>query len=418
MLTDTWVAGQASTLDLAAVAVGSNLTLIAIMFLYGFLMVLSPKVAFYQVSEPQKIPPYFMAARLLAALMSLAVILVMLGLIDALPTLLQQTKEIVPEAQAYLFWSLPGIFFASLYMAYRFTWEGLHYLRWTIALSSLAFLINIPLDWIFVLGIGDIPGLGGEGCGLASSLSFLLSALLAHYLVKRRTKLLAVQNRFRWRVLVSLWPALLRLGLPAALALLSEVALFMLLALLIAKFGVIQLAAHQIAINLTSMIYVLPLSFSIALSIEVGRAQGQKDPKKLKQLIKTGQLGAIVIGGGLGILILILHEILPRPFTTSESVHALASILLLYAAAYQITDALQMAYAGLLRGLGQTLIAFKTTLIAYWGVGLVGGYLLANQWGMQAEGYWTGLVLALGVNALLLGAYTHSYVKTRIHHCS
>lgn len=416
MLTDTWMAAQAGTNDLAAVAVGSNLMLLAIMFLYGFLMVLSPKIAYYRISNPIKIASYLYASKWLAMLLSLVVVFIMMGLIWLLPHLLAQTPEIVSEAQYYLLWSLPGIFFAAYYMTYRFAWEGLNQAYWTLVVSGSAFLINIPLNWLLVLGIGSWEGLGGEGCGFASSLAFFFSALMAHFLAKRHD-FLKLSSKLRLKHAICLWPELNRLGLPAAFALLSEVALFMLLALLIAKFGVTQLAAHQITLNLTSMIYVLPLSFSMALAIEIGRAHGEKNEKVLKQMVRTGQVGAVLIGGALCLMLILLHTTLPRFFSDTHEVIWLATSLLLYAAAYQVADALQMTYAGILRGLGETLIVFKTTLLAYWGVGLLGGYVLANTLAMRAEGYWLGLVLALVLNSLLLGYYAYLYLR-RLNHPS
>ncbi|SIN92459.1 multidrug resistance protein, MATE family [Sulfurivirga caldicuralii] len=399
-LVDTWVAGQAGATELAGVALGSNLMLIVLMFGTGVLMVLSPLVAhnLARSDDHSELAAWLTSARISGLVLGALAVLILGGLSLLLPQLIDAQTDIVKVAQHYLWAIIPGMAIFFIYDGYRFFWEGFGKTQLTLAFSFIAFLLNIPLDFFLVLGVGDWNGLGGAGCGVASSVLMILVTVGSHFYLRKDTAF-ASAWRGKWsrEYLRRLWA----LGLPAALALIFEVSLFMVLSLFIAPYGAVALAAHQIAISITATLYVIPYSLSMAAAIETGRLLGAAQLADLKYFVRQSLLLAGICGLGLAALTFMGHDLLPQLFSQENEVIAVASALLLYAVAYQFFDALQSMAAGLLRGMQKTRFTFIATLISYWGIGLGSGVWLAHH-GHDVQGYWAGIVLGLSSAALLL----------------
>jgi len=405
-VTDTIVAGWAGTHELAVVAVGANLLLLGIMFVYGVLLILSPQVAEMRITQPDFLPVLLQQGMIVGVGAGVLACLIIIVMLKIVPFFVNEV--LLVGITQYLLFGLPALILAGVYFALRLFWEGLHFTHWTAFVSILLFLVNIPLDWFFVIEMN----LGGAGCALATLVSFIIAIVISFILFKQKAELRPMLDRlYPLKLHQSVLTRMVRLGLPASLALLSEVSLFMLLALLIAPFGVVALAGHQIAINITSVLYILPFSLSLALAIEVGRLQGQGNRQALVRLMKRGMVLSLVVGMGLSILTYLLHERLPMAFTHDDAVRQMASTLLLFAAAYQVADALQMGSAGILRGLGDTRWIMGVTLISYWVVGIPLGAWLAWSMAWQAAGYWVGVVVALTLAGVLLAMR----VRTQAH---
>ncbi len=412
-LVDTWVAGQAGATELAGVALGSNLMLIVLMFGTGVLMVLSPLVAHTLVrsDDHSELAAWLTSARISGLILDVLAVLILGGLSLLLPQLIDAQTDIIKIAQHYLWAIIPGMAIFFIYDGYRFFWEGFGKTQLTLAFSFIAFLLNIPLDFFLVLGVGDWNGLGGAGCGVASSVLMILVTVGSHFYLRKDTAF-ASAWRGKWsrEHLRRLWAV----GVPAALALIFEVSLFMVLSLFIAPYGAVALAAHQIAISITATLYVVPYSLAMAAAIETGRLMGAGQPEQLRRFLHRSLVLAALTGLALSLITWVGHEALPRLFTSEPAVTALASLLLLYAVAYQFFDALQSMAAGLLRGMQKTRFTFVATLVSYWGVGLGTGSWLATQ-GHGVQGYWMGIVLGLSSAALLLmgrlavGRYRHRF---------
>ncbi|WP_287961775.1 MATE family efflux transporter [Alcanivorax sp.] len=399
-LVDTWAAGQAGATQLAGVALGSNIMLIMLMFGTGVLMVLSPLVAHALATDADEkaLAGWLKSARLSGVFLGGVGILI-LGVVSwALPHFIHADAALLTVAQNYLWAIMPGMAIFFIYDGYRFFWEGHGKTQLTLFFSFVAFVLNIPLDFFLVLGAGDWQGLGGVGCGVASSLLMIGLTIASHLYLQKTPPFAAYRMRTPAKTyLKRLW----QVGLPAALALIFEVSLFMVLSLFIAPYGATALAAHQITISITATLYVVPYSLSMAVSIETGRLMGLGDRGLLKQFVGQSLLLAGLVGLLLSLLTWTGHAVLPRLFTADPAVLALASALLLYAVAYQFFDALQSMTAGVLRGMQRTRFTFVATLLSYWGVGLGGGMWLA-QHGHGVQGYWMGIVAGLFSAALLL----------------
>lgn len=406
---DTLMAGSVSVTDMAAVAVGSAMWLPIILTFQGLLIALTPLIA-QQIGakQPQQVMPLLYQGGLLALLLSTLIfvgmqfIQVPLSYMDMDPLLKQKAGE-------YLFYISFSAFPAAAYMLLRNLFEGLGDTKAAMWIGFIGILVNIPANYVFIHGLFGLPKLGGPGCGLATTLVFVAMALaMALYAtfgkvaapVRRTLASFAVNGGQIWQILA--------LGTPIAFAFFFEVTLFTCIPLMIAHLGPTVVAAHQIAINFCSMVFMLPLSVGLATTIRVGHLVGAKDTQEMKKAIGS----AIWLGLGLAVFIasltFVCRDLVASLYTKDADVLALAASILVLACFYQFSDAVQVICSCTLRGLKYTKPIFYITLVAYWPIGFGLGCVLGlTDWlgpKMGVQGFWIGIIVGLTVAAVLLGA--------------
>jgi MATE family multidrug resistance protein len=271
----------------------------------------------------------------------------------------------------------------------------------TFALVT-ANVINVFANWVLIYGELGFPALGAAGAGYATTLArvYMVAVLAA-----------ATWNNHGW-IGWTAWPGwmrvqdVFRLGLPAALQISFEVAVFALTTTVLGRMGSVSLGGHQIALNVASVTYMVPLGISSAAAVRVGQAIGRKDPE--------GARRAGWVGIGLGaafmmlaaILLWIMPEIISSAYTKDAEVIRMASALLGFAAWFQLFDGIQAVATGALRGLGDTRTPLFAHVICYWIIGFPIGWWLAFEKGWGAQGLWAGLTLALVlIGVVLLAAW-------------
>lgn len=406
---DTLMSGWVGTNDLAAIGLGSSIMLPVFMFSTGVLLALTPLVAKKQGEQQlSAITRYLHQGLWLAIPLGLLSMWVLMNL-NWLLDLLNLSQAVYDLTRDYLFYIAFGLPAIALYQALRFFWEGLGTTLPTMWISFMALLVNIPLNALFIYGYGPIEGLGAAGCGVASALVMWLMLLVGiAFVVKstvtRHLTQFAHFSRPKWRSGIS---DILNLGVPNSLALLFEVSLFSFIALFIAQLGAVVIAGHQIAISFTSLAFMLPLSLAMALTVRVGKGYGLQQRQHVVLSLYVGIGAALFIGGLLSLVSYGLRHQIVALYSHDQEVLLLAATLLVYAAYYQIFDAIQVGCAGALRGLHDTKVTMVVTFISYWGLGLAGGYLFAyTDWlteePMGVEGFWLGIVLGLLLAAILL----------------
>ena len=200
---------------------------------------------------------------------------------------------------------------------------------------------------------------------------------------------------------------LLRVGVPIGGAILFEVGLFTFIAFLVTPLGTDALAAHQIAISFTALIFMLPLSLAMALTIRVGQLTGAGESAQVRVAIASALWISVALGALVAVLTWLFAQEVVALYTQDSQVVLIAVTLLWMAALYQISDALQVACAGALRGIGDTTSVMWVTLVSYWGIGLPAGfYLCYGAWNTDSgvwlgiTGFWLSFVIGLSVAAI------------------
>ncbi|MCG8308036.1 MAG: MATE family efflux transporter [Cytophagales bacterium] len=290
-----------------------------------------------------------------------------------------------------------------IYQAFRQFAEGLGFTKQAMYITLSANILNIVLNYIFIFGKLGFEPMGLYGAGLATFLSRILMAILMAafvYLNRRFTpywKVFSFGN-FSW----SLIRENIRLGLPMAFQLIFEVSTFSIAAVMIGWIGAGPLAAHQIAINMASITYMIALGLAAAATIRVGNQLGQKDYKTMRNAAMTGFIMAAAFMSLTAILFVSGRHFLPTLYIEDESVVRQAAVLLIVAALFQLSDGIQVIGLGALRGMSDVKKPTIITLIAYWLIGLPLGYVLGFYFDQGAVGVWYGLLAGLSMAAVLL----------------
>ncbi|WP_261844606.1 MATE family efflux transporter [Aliamphritea ceti] len=404
---DTLMAARVSAEDLAAVALGSSFWLPILLSMGGILMATTPLVA-HQVgaSQIKDTRTQFQQGQWIAVCLSVLAI-VLLNNNTALLEYMDIHGSLLVKTQAYLSalsWGVPAILFYQVVRSYC---EGFGKTRPIMKIGILALLCNIPLNYIFIYGKLGLPAMGGVGCGWASAIVMWIMALASSLYISKSEIFKPIKLFNQWQnPQRQALNSILRLGLPIGFTLLIEVSMFSVIALLVARLGEVVVAAHQITISFTGMIFMLPLSIAMAITIRVGQQLGAANREAARFTATTG----LLLTGSFSIVSCSFMYLMAQPiaqmYTPQADIVALASSLIVIAAIFQFSDALQVVAAGALRGYKDTSIPLLVVFVAYWLIGLPSGYLLGLTDllvpAMGAAGFWYGLVIGLTVAAILL----------------
>ncbi|MGF1714556.1 MATE family efflux transporter [Photobacterium chitinilyticum] len=409
---DTVMAGGVSATDMAAVSVAASIWLPSILFGVGLLIALVPIVATLNGSgKKQKIPFEVQHGFMLAAIVSFPIIWVLYNagsLIDMMDVEQALAEKTVGYLHAVLF-AVPAFLFFQTLKSFS---EGLSLTVPAMVIGFIGLAANIPLNWIFVYGKFGAPALGGVGCGVATAIVYWLMFFSMLIYIKLNKRLNSIGLFAHWhKPQLSAILRLFKLGLPIAASIFFEVSLFAAIALLISPLGSITVAAHQVASNFSSLVFMIPMSLGAALSIRVGHLLGRKDLEEAKIASHCGLLVGLIIAMFTALVTVMFREQIAQMYTDNPEVILIAGQLLFLAAIYQCTDAIQVVAAGALRGYKDMQAIFVRTFIAYWILGLPIGYTLGmTDWivePMGPHGFWYGNIIGLTSAAIMLGARMH-----------
>ncbi len=398
---DTAVVGRVSGQDLAAVALGHLYVIAASAFGFGVLLALDPLVA-QAVGSGDKTG----ITRALQRGLILAALLAVPGAAVLIPgeqvfSVLHQPPEVIPIAAGYARISAPGLFPFFVFVVLRQTLQAVERMRPIVLTIVTANLANLGLDLVLVFGLAGMPRLGALGSAWATLACRWLMAV--GLLVLARRDLGPHLERLD-RAALRLKPLLatVRLGAPIGGQLQLEMAAFAAVALFMGAFGTIEVAAHQVALTLASLTFMVPLGISGAAAVRVGNAVGAGDVVRARgaaaAALLTGAAFMVVTGAGF----LLLPGLLAAIFTDVVEVRELAGRLIPVAGFFQVFDGLQVVAIGVLRGTGDTRTPMVVGILGFWLIGIPVSLALAYPLGLGPVGLWWGLVAGLGTVAILL----------------
>ncbi|MFC3023999.1 MATE family efflux transporter [Vibrio zhugei] len=409
---DTIMAGGVSATDMAAVSVAASLWTPIILFGVGLLMSLVPVIAQLNgASRQKKIPFEVQQGISMALLLSIPTIILLLNA-GVIVELMGIEKTMQDKTIGYLHAVVFAVPAFLLFQAFRSYTDGMALTKPAMVIGFIGLLCNVPLNWIFVYGKFGVPAFGGVGCGIATAIVYwIMLALIVFYVItSKKLAHIDVFGQFhkpQWQTQFNLF----RLGFPVAASIFFEVTLFAVVALLVAPLGPMVVASHQIAVNFSSLIFMLPMSIGGAVSIRVGGKLGEENLRGATIASNVGLIVALGTAVITAALTVVLRQSIAEIYTDNEQVITLAMQLLLFAAIYQCADAVQVVAAGALRGYKDMNAILVRTFFAYWILGLPVGYILGRTNlvvpSMGAKGFWFGFIVALVAAALLLGKRLH-----------
>ncbi len=318
---------------------------------------------------------------------------------------LDQDPEVVQLALPFMTLVGLSVIPMLLFMTLKQFTDGLEYTKTAMMLSIAAMPVNIFLNWLLIYGHWGFPRLELLGAGYATLITrTLIFVVLALIVLKHRTfsRFIAVREN-QWRYSLKTIRDLLRIGIPSSMQLGVEVCAFAVSGIIIGTIGAVSQAAHQIALSCAAFTFMVSMGLSQAGSIRVSNAYGRGDWKKIGIIGKTTLIIALIYGSFCGICFIMFRDQLPLIFNENTDVVRLSSLLLLFAAVFQISDATQATGAGLLRGIKDVKVPTALITIAYWVIGLPVGWLFAFKYHMGAAGMWLGLIIGLTLAAVFLG---------------
>jgi MATE family multidrug resistance protein len=402
---DSVIAGHHSTTTLASVAVGTALFWLPMMIPMGTLMSLPPSVSQLDgAGRRGEVGALFRQALWLALLLG-AALFVFLSVVGVALAPMGIAADIRPGTLDFLHgirWGVPAL---TLYLTMRYLSDGLHWTLPTMLLGFGGLLVLLPLGFALTFGVLGLPALGAGGLGIASAVMMWAQALVfALYLSRaKRFADLRLFERFEAPRRAPI-AGLLSTGLPIGVTVAMEGSLFIVTALLIGRLGAVPVAAHQIAINVASLCFMIPLGLAEATTVRVGHALGRGDRAGMRRAAFAGYTLALCTQALSASVLLLGRHALVALYTHDAAVAALAASLLLYAAAFQFPDGIQVLSAGALRGLKDTRMPMFLAAFAYWGIGMPLGAGLGLYLGWGPRGMWIGLIAGLTVAAVLLCA--------------
>ncbi len=312
--------------------------------------------------------------------------------------------------------SLWGVWPVLVFTTLRIYMQALGRVAPAFIILALANVLNLLLQLGFVLGMGGLPKWGVYGAAVATNFCrvFMMVALFV-YVARTDPRLRVFLKKFDLRLKVDKIKEILKIGLPASLQVTFEGGVFSLSTILAATFDVYSSAAHQVVLNLAANAFMVPLGISSVTGVMVGQSYGRKNAADVK---RAGWLGFQISLGWMlasSFLFLVLPDFFLGIFTTDPKVLNAATGIMVVAAAFQISDGIQVWGTGALRGLGNTQISMYTNLIGHWGIGFPAGVFLAFYLKWQLLGLWIGLATGLIVVAIVLTWYwTVKYRKIAI----
>lgn len=414
---DTVMAGRLSALDLAAVGVGAAIYITVFMTAMGVLMALTPTVAqHYGAGRYREIGEDVRQCAWLALLLAVAGTL-LLQHPEPFIALAQLTPAMEVKVRAYLAaisWGIaPGLAFRIFYGFM----SGIGRPRAIMAFNLVGLAAKVPLNLLYMAELG----MGATGCGASTATVSWLTAILAWSWCSRQAEYgrYGVLSRLTFpkpRAMLEL----ARLGLPIGLTLLVDVTAFTFMALFIARLGPTMSAAHQVAANLTILVFMIPLSIGHATLVLAGHALGAGDPATARHTGLVGIALGLAISGLVACGLWLGAADIAALYTPDAEVRTVAAGLIAIIAVYHLVDALQTVVVNVLRGYKRTVAPMAIYVVSLWGVGLGGGYLmgLTDLLGpaLGAAGFWIAATASLLVAGLLVFAYFLGVARAAITH--
>lgn len=400
-LVDTVMSGHAGAIDQAVVGLGVALWIPVFIGLMSVVQAVSPIISHhYGAGDRDAVVRDAREGIWLA----LCVGLIPLMLVPWAPDLLASFRiepALAGRAGVFLWGIGLGLPAALVYRSLAFYSASINQTRPIMVIAFMGLGVNALLNWVLIYGHLGLPAMGGAGCGWATGIGMWV-ALLAFIAWTARAA--AYRPYYLWQSWTRpRWAAqrrLLRLGLPMGGAGLAEVAAFSSVAVLVGRFGEVQIAAHQIALNFSALVFMFPMGLSAAITIRVGHSLGAGNARAARTIAWTGvAVGLIIATLAIAPIILLRHQV-AAIYSSDGAVQALAANLLLFAAFWQLFDATQVCAIGALRGYKVSLMPMLLMLTAFWVVGVPSGTWLAYRGlsvgePMKVYGFWVGLVIGL-----------------------
>ncbi len=403
---DSIMVGELGTQPLAAVSLANSLFGLVLMFGIGLSIAITPLVAAADgEGNIQQVGRVFQHGAIINLIAGFVFCGLVIGSGQLLPYMNQPTQVVgftIPYLNLLAYSLIPFMVFQT----FRQFAEGLSFTRTAMIITLSANGVNVGLNYLLIYGYWGFPELGLNGAGVATLIArILMAVIMAAYVLRARWFPVMVLSFAQLRQV--LFIRMLKIGIPTGLQYIFEVGAFSFASIMMGWLGATALAAHQIALNLAAVSYMVATGLAAAATVRVGNQLGRKDFINLRQVGFSAIVMSLVLMSLSALAFITLNHWLPSLYIDEIPVIELAGSLLIIAAFFQLSDGVQAVALGALRGMADVKIPTIITLVAYWVIGLPVGYGFAFGLGWGPQGVWVGLLLSLTIAAVLLTIRFH-----------
>lgn len=420
---DNVMVGQLGAVELAAVSLGNSFIFVAMSLGIGFSTAITPLVAEADAEgDFNKGKSAFKHGLFLCTVLGL-ILFGLLLLAKPLMYIMEQPEEVVVLAIPYLDLVAFSLVPLIIFQAFKQFSDGLSLTKYPMYATIVSNILNVIINYVLIFGMFGFPEMGIVGAAVGTLVSRFVMLFYLWWLLAKRDKSKAYVTGIKFFTLTkTALKKITNLGLPSAMQMFFEVGIFTAAIWLSGTLGANAQAANQIALNLSSMTFMVAMGLGVAAMIRVGNQKGLKDFKSLKRIAESIFLLGFVFAIVFAALFVIFHETLPHLYVDVDNpknaldiaeVVEVAATLLLAAAVFQITDSLQVIVLGALRGLQDVYIPTVITFIAYWLIGFPISYYLGKEDWYGSLGIWLGLLAGLSSAAILL-YFRFNYLTKRL----
>jgi MATE family multidrug resistance protein len=423
-IVDNIMVGNLGSTELAAVSLGGSFVFIGMSLGIGFSTAITPLVSMADAEKDDKKIRSVFHHGLLSCVILGVFIFTLIVLAKPIMYIMHQPKEVIDLASPYIDWVAFSLIPVIIFQGYKQFADGLSRTKYSMYAIFMANIIHIFINYMLIYGVWIFPKLGIIGAALGTVISRILMVVFMHYIMKNNAQLNPYFKNFSFReIKKTMLKKIASLGIPSAMQMLFEVALFTAAIWLCGSIGKTSQAANQIALTLATTTFMFAMGLSVTATIRVGNNKGLMDYKNLIIVARSVFLLAIILETFFGILFVIMHNFLPHLFLNMENVNQavenkeviiIASKLLLVAAVFQISDGIQVVVLGALRGLQDVKVPMYITFVAYWVVGFPISFFLGKYTDLEAVGVWIGLLAGLSTAALFLYLRFHKLTKQQL----
>ena len=402
-LADNIMVGRLGAAPLAAVSLGNSFVFIAFSLGIGFSFAITPLIAEADGEDDlDKGRKLFQHGLILCSILGASMFLLLM-IASPVMRYMDQPEEVVELAMPYLGIVAFSMIPLMIFQAYKQFTDGMSKTRYGMNATILANVVNVVLNFMLIYGFWIFPRLELVGAAYGTLISRIVMMIFIIWILNSRKKF---KPYFVWlkmnEIRKELFAKIISLGFPTAMQMLFEVGVFTAAIWLAGTMGTVDQAANQIALNLSSMTFMIAVGLGVTATIRVGNQKGLKNFTELRRISISIFLQVFIIECFFALAFILLKDVLPVIYIDHETVINTAASLLLIAGLFQLSDGFQVVVLGALRGLQDVKIPTFITFIAYWIVGFPISYVLGKVLGFGSQGIWVGLLAGLTVSAILL----------------
>ncbi|HLR65942.1 MATE family efflux transporter [Virgibacillus alimentarius] len=401
---DTVMSGRVSAQDLAGVAIGSSLWVPVFTGVNGIMLAITPIIGqLIGANKNKEVPKKVQQGIYLA--ITIAIFIFLAGALALKPILnfMDLEDSVRHIAAFYLITLITGIIPLFIFNTLRSFIDAMGQTRISMMIILITLPLNVLFNYIFIFGKFGVPALGGIGSGVATSVTYWVSCIIALAVIHKINPFRRFHVFSNWvKPSLKAWLEQLKIGIPIGLAIFFETSIFSAVTLFMSVYNTNTIAAHQAAMNFATLLYMIPLSVGMALTIAIAFEIGAKRYKDARTYGYIGISGGIFIAVFAGLILYLFSGSVASLYNSNPNVIALTKQFIYFAIFYQLADAFGAPIQGALRGYKDVNVTLIVALVSYWGIGLPTGWLLANFTALEPFGYWVGLITGLTCGAVAL----------------